>query len=314
MTTALAPGLTWDREGASTAFNLRHTYLDRRQEGSETADVEEASAELTHTLSGAEWEITGRLAAARRENREVNARSTEGRYETGIAFSLRPADLPDITASFDLGYLETESKLAGGDSLTNRRRVKVAVAASTLLPVTVTGAEPFATLTYRIEDTDTREALNGKTGRFDHALLATAGLRFRPSGARRGVGAPCPRRPCPAGGLSGPQSPPITLPGVAGRTETVGILYTSCSRQPDHQVVDIKSGIDGTAGCDAAGGRGYAECVKNSYTLGYGANPLKYKENVVHPPGGTAVSASENFTVLRFRAEVRAAAAYKPLI
>ena len=172
-------GASWDWGWGTTDLDLVRSLLDTRQAGRETADTDERSLDIIQTYFSDFWDLTARVGIGRNENKEVNTRSIEYRYEGGVSLGFRLDErFPNLFTSFDASLNDTAQKVAGNHLLINTWRSSTTLDFSKFIPDVLDDYQPYAELTYLVAETDTRDPVIGPSSQYSYALTISTGFRF----------------------------------------------------------------------------------------------------------------------------------------
>ncbi len=178
VTTTLGLGFLWYWDNASTSIDLLRSQLDTRQLGRDTADTDDKSIDLSHSVFGDIWDVSGNFAFIDTRNKEVATQSTDTRFETGLSFSYRPDWMPDLYASFDLSFLETRFDVDGTERENDSWRFSTSLDFTKYIPEIVEDYQPYAQVTYQMSDDNTRDPVIGKTSQSDYSVFLSLGFQF----------------------------------------------------------------------------------------------------------------------------------------
>jgi hypothetical protein len=148
--------LNWNWPIGSTSIALSESRLDTQQIGRESADTEDRSISVDQSLNMGPVTTSLRFALGEFENNDIDSRSVRDRREAGLTVRVALEDLPILSAGFDVSQEKERFLVENNDAVTNSWRANASLDFSQYIPKLNERAQPYLTLNFTTDETDTR--------------------------------------------------------------------------------------------------------------------------------------------------------------
>jgi hypothetical protein len=170
-------GLWWYRERWSVGASVWRSNLDSRQPHAEDADWSSSGAELSFSVYGDRWDVSGTAGLGRTLNQEEVTRSAGFDLQGSLTVGLRPEWLPDLTGTLSLNRTSTDYIAYATASFDDYWEMSAAADFSKFLPRNG-DSKPYLRLIYSYSRWSGDDGFDHVSRQADNAVLLRLGFGF----------------------------------------------------------------------------------------------------------------------------------------